>query len=124
MGMSQLPKKQKGADELGKEEQTYGTSSQERDSGSPKVPDIRNPDARANLGRNPGTMESTVSQTAEDGDSDTKESPTKFENGFVDGPAGRRDESDIQADAKRDASPGQASNVIKGGRSRDARSSV
>jgi hypothetical protein len=118
--MSQRPKKQKDADEMGKEEQTYGTRKEEEGDGGFTTSDMRDPDA-GDLRSNPGTGEPTVSQTTKDDDS--KESRTKFENGFVDGPGGREEASDVQADAKRDASPDQTPNPVRGGRPRDARSS-
>lgn len=120
--MSQRPKKQKDADELGKEEQTYGTRNEEGSGGGFEVLDIRNPDA-GDLRRNPVTGEPTVSQTTKDDDSDSKESRTKFENGFVDGPGGGVQASNVQADAKRDASPDQTPNSAKEGQPRGARSS-
>jgi hypothetical protein len=60
-----------------------------------------------------GNADSTTLQTARDEGSDAKGSRAKFENGFVDGPGGRGDASDIQAHAKRDASPGQAPNLVE-----------
>src|ERR1035441_7248619 len=108
--MTQRSKKQKDAHESGKKEQTYGTRN-EGGNGGFKVSDIRYPDAGADLSRNPGTGEPTISQTTKGDDSDAKESRTKFENGFVDGPGGRGNASNIQADAKRDATPDQTPNL-------------
>jgi hypothetical protein len=123
MGMSQRPKKEKNADELGKEEQTYGTRDEEGGgNGGFNASDMRDPDA-GDLRRNPRTGEPTVSRTTKDDDSDSKGSRTKFENGFVDSPGGRWEASDVQASAKPDASPGQAPNPVKEGRPGDARSS-
>jgi len=111
--MSQRSKKQKDADELGKEEQTYGTRNEEEGNEGFKVSDIRYPDAGADLGRNPGTGEPSVSETITADESDAKETGTKFENGFVDGPGGRRNASDAKADAKRDASPDQTPKLVE-----------
>jgi hypothetical protein len=121
--MSQRSKKQKDVDELGKEEQTYATRNEEGGSESFKVSDIRYPDAGADLSRNPETGEPSVSQTITADDSDTKETGTKFENGFVDGPGGRRNTSNPKADAKRDASPDQTPKLVEEDESQDAQQS-
>ena len=117
--MSQRSQKQKDADELAKEEQTYATRNQEGDKVG-KVADIRYPDAGANLDRNPAAGQPTVAPTTQDDNSNAKESTPKFENGFVDGPRGFGTATSPQAEAIRDASPAQRPNPVVGGQSDDS----
>jgi hypothetical protein len=107
--MSQRSQKQKDADELAKERQTYGTRNEEGDKVG-KVADIRYPDAGANLARNPATGQPTVAPTPQEDNSDEESTPG-FRNGFVDGP-GPREASSARADAKRDASPDQMPKLV------------
>jgi len=114
--MSQRTRKQKDSDLLAKEEQTSCTRN-EGGNGGFRVADISYPDAGANMARNPGTGQPTVAPTPQDVDSDSKESKDEFENGFVDAPGGSGNASSLEADAKRDASPDQRTDLAKQARS-------
>jgi hypothetical protein len=114
--MSERTRKQKDSELSAKEEQTYETRNEGGIAGS-KVADIRYPDAGANLARNPGTGEPTVSPTAQG--SDSKGSKDEFENVFVDVPGSSGNASSGESDARRDASPDQRANLLKQVRSQD-----
>jgi hypothetical protein len=70
--MAQRSQKQKDADELAKEQQTYSTRNEEACKVG-KVADIRYPDSGASLARNPALGEPTVAPTTQDDSSDAKE---------------------------------------------------
>ena len=110
--MAQRSQKQKDADELAKEEQTYSTRNEEADKIG-KVADIRYPDSGANLARNPAAGQPNVAPTTQDDNSDAKEPAKDYENGFVDGPGGSGTSDSAQTDARRDASPEQRPKLVK-----------
>jgi len=93
--MAQRSPKQKDADDLAKEEQTYWTRNEEAGKVG-KVADIRYPDSGASLARNPAAGQPTVAPTTQDDNSDAKEPTQVFESGFVGGPgvSGTADRSD------------------------------
>jgi len=117
--MAQRSQKQKDADDLAKEEQTYGTRNEEADKVG-KVADIRYPGSGANLARNPSAGEPTVAPTTQDDNSGAKNSTQDFENGFVDGPGGSETADSARADARRDASPEQKPKLVKVNQPQDA----
>jgi hypothetical protein len=110
--MAQRSQKQKDADDLAKEEQTYSTRNEEADKVG-KVVDIRYPDSGANLARNPAAGQPTVAPMTQDDNSDAKKPTQDFENGFVDGPGGSGAADSAQVDARRDASPEQRPKLVK-----------
>ena len=110
--MAQRSQKQKDADDLAKEEQTYSTRNEEAGKVG-KVADIRYPDSGPSLARNPAAGEPTVAPTTQDDNSDAKEPTKDYENGFVDGPGGSRTATRAQADARRDATPEQEPKLVK-----------
>jgi len=110
--MAQRSQKQKDADDLAKEEQTYSTRNEEAGKVG-KVADIRYPDSGQSLARNPAAGQPTVSPTTQADNSDAKEPAQDFENGFVDGPGGSRTAARAQADARRDATPEQEHKLVK-----------
>ena len=110
--MAQRSQKQKDADDLAKEEQTYWTRNEEADKVG-NVADIRYPDSGANLARNPAAGQPTVAPTTQDDTSDAEEPTRDFENGFVDGPGGSGTADSTLANAIRDASPEQGPKLVK-----------
>jgi hypothetical protein len=104
--------KQKDADELAKEQQTYSTRN-EKAGKVGNVVDIRYPDSGASLARNPAAGQPTVAPTTQDDSSDAKEPTKDYENGFVDGPAGSGMADSAKTDAIRDASPEQRPKLVK-----------
>jgi hypothetical protein len=110
--MAKRSQKQKDADELAKEQQTYSTRNEEAGKVG-NVVDIRYPDSGANLARNPAAAQPTVAPTSQDDNSDSKEPTKDYENGFVDGPGGSGTADSAQTDAIRDASPEQRPKLVK-----------
>ena len=116
--MVQRSQKQKDADDLAKEEQTYWTRNEEAVKVG-KVADIRYPDSGPSLARNPAAGQPTVAPTTQADNSDAKKSTQDFENGFVDGPGGSGAAASDQADARRDASPEQRPKLVKADQAQD-----
>jgi len=100
--MASRSQKQKDADDLAKEEQTYRTRNEEAGKVG-KVADLRYPDSGANLARNPAAGQPTVAPTTQNDNSGAKEPTKDYENGFVDGPGGSGTADSPQANARRDA---------------------
>jgi len=109
--MAQRSQKQKDADDLAKEQQTYGTRNEEADKVG-EVADIRYPDSGPSLARDPAAGQPTVAPTTQDDNSDAKEPAQDFENGFVDGPGGSGTADGSRANAIRDASPEQKPELV------------
>ena len=116
--MAQRSQKQKDADDLAKEEQTYSTRNEEA-ANVGKVPDIRYPDSGANLARNPSAGQPTVAPTTQDDESDAKEPTQVFESGFIGGPGVSGTADSAQSDARRDASPEQKPKLVTADQARD-----
>jgi hypothetical protein len=110
--MAQRSQKQKDADDLAKDEQTYWTRNEEADKVG-KVADIRYPDSGANLARNPAAGQPSVSPTTQHDASDAKERTQGFENGFIDGPGGSGTVDSARVNAIRDASPEHSPKLVK-----------
>ena len=110
--MAQRSQKQKDADDLAKEQQTYSTRNEEAGKVG-KVADIRYPDSGADLARNSAAGEPTVAPTTQADSSDAKEPTKDYENGFVDGPGVSGTADSAQTDARRDASPEQRPKLVK-----------
>ena len=110
--MAQRSQKQKDADDLAKEEQTYWTRNDEADKVG-KVADIRYPDSGANMARNPAAGQPTVAPTTQDDASEAKEPTRDFENGLVDGPGRSGSPDSARVNAIRDASPEQWPKLVK-----------
>ena len=116
--MAQRSQKQKDADDLAKEQQTYLTRNEEADKVG-KVADIRYPDSGANLARDPAAGQPTVSPTTQDDNSHAKGPAQDFENGFVDGPGGSGTADSAQANARRDAGLEQKPRLVKVNQTQD-----
>jgi hypothetical protein len=117
--MVQRSQKQKEADDLAKEEQTYSTRNEETDRIC-KVAGIRYPDSGANLARTPAAGQPTVAATTQDYNSDAKETTQDFEDGSVDSPGGSGTADSAQANARQDASPEQRPKLVNVNQPQDA----
>jgi hypothetical protein len=94
-----------------------GSSQKDADTLASKTSDTGDREPRDNLTIGPGVYQPTVTQMPND-NPDSKMSEAGQENGFVDAPAGRNP-TELQTDAKRDASPNQKPTMLNADQSRD-----